>query len=174
MELLNHHHGFWSSYYFFTFASMKMARYHRYISLLFLAMFIAALGKTISCNISVLPFFFQKGIADHGHTHASGLHHHHSHKHTGAHHSHEHEHDGSENNDEGKCCQLLAKTMYSGLSSPVPVKSFFQQDIGMITFFSGKPAPDVVLEHKVSAYCSWKAPPTSIPDIRVFIHSFII
>jgi hypothetical protein len=157
---------------------MRKERYRRLIALLFLLAFTGAIGKNISCDIGHLPIFsHHEEEHDHGHSHSSGQHHHHSHEHTGPEAAHEHdghEHDSETSKDDGNCCKNLAKTLYSGLSKPVNAKLQFQKECIEITTVYIESLQNVVFSFKAADYYSWKAPPPKIPDIRVFIHSFII
>lgn len=161
---------------FLTFAEMRTERYRRLISLLFLAAFMSAICKNISCEISSAPFFASHNeVDDHGHTHASGVHHHHAHKHdhTQDSHEHEHDHDGSEAKDD-QCCKALAKTLHAGLTKEGSVKPSFNKAYITTPFIRFQPDIEIVASNKAADHYSWKAPPPKIPDIRIFIHSFII
>ena len=150
----------------------------RIIALFFLAAFVSAIGKNISCDIGHLSIFSEHAEEhDHGHTHSNGQHHHHSHDHDSSQASHNHdrhEHDSKQAEDDGGCCKNLAKTMYSGLTKPVNTKFHFQNAFAAPPAMYYESLSDVAVSYKAADYYSWKAPPPKIPDIRVFIHSFII
>lgn len=156
----------------------KKEIYHRLIALFFLAAFVGAIGKNISCDVEHLPIFSHtEEEHSHGHGHSPDEHHHHSHEHTSPEKQHDHndhEHDNEKGKDDGNCCKDLAKTLFSGLSKPVTTKYNFQKDYAALTFVYYELIPVAVVSYKAADYYSWKAPPPKIPDIRVLIHSFII
>jgi hypothetical protein len=144
--------------------------YRTIVSLLFLAAFVNALAKNIVCDWEHLPIFT---VETEGHTHDHGDHHHHEHGATVPPHNHDDHSHNSEKKKDG-CCEKLATSLYSSLVKPVQVKFDFTKSFDLATLQLSDLTTTSVVCYKAADYFSWKAPPPKIPDIRVFIHSFII
>ena len=150
------------------------------IALFFLFAFVHALGKNIACGIEHLPFFADTH-------HANDDHHDRNHHHDGNHHNSRHDHHDSANSPQhedhhdgrGKpdaddsCCTKLSSILFASLSKPLVHKADINKSFETASLSQGIIKFTQVYIRKAD-YFSWKAAPPKIPDIRVFIQSFLI
>lgn len=107
-----------------------------------------------------------ESLGDENHDHEAVEHHHDSDK-TG-----KHSHSGK--SKDGNCCKTVTSSFYSALNKPVNVKYSFTKTLSAVyTPFQNVLFNNWIEPSPSDLFC-YKSPPPKIPDIRVFIHSFII
>lgn len=152
--------------------------YKTIISVFFLALFLQAIGKNIVCGLEHLPVFNREHT--HAHNHNDGEHSHskaHKHETPAASHNHkahEHKHDHGKKKSEDDCCKKIAAVFYSSLTKPFQEKFDFIKTLENKSGVFNQSLLSLTVSSKKADYYSWKAPPPKIPDIRVFISSFLI
>ena len=138
----------------------------------FLAAYLNVFATQASCN---LPHFFEdlnKSYSDQGHSHN----HHHDNKETTSHHNDEdtnhHNEKGAEKDD--NCCNDKTSAFFANQGNHV-ISSVDFKNTSVTEYIFVKTI--FVCNSEVfdsENFISYSLPPPKIPDIRIFIHSFII
>lgn len=144
------------------------------IATFFLAAYLNVFATQASCNLSHLFEQTTKST----HQHEGGHDHHHGNGEEVPPHHHndkpDHHHDGKSGKKDNGCCNDKTSAFFASQGNPatssVDFKNPIQADLIFIKAF-------IVLNpavYNTRGYVSYKLPPPKIPDIRVFIQSFII
>ncbi len=143
------------------------------IAAIFLAAYLNVFITQASCNLSHL---FEKTQTA-AHNHQNNHDHHHANEDVPPHHHDDkpdHQHDGKSEKDDNNCCNDKTSLFFASQGNPstssVDLKNPVQADLIFISAFIAF-NPTV---YNTRGYVSYKLPPPKIPDIRVFIQSFII
>ncbi|MBI1781666.1 MAG: hypothetical protein HYR66_09895 [Sphingobacteriales bacterium] len=142
------------------------------IATFFLAAYLNVFAKQASCNLSHL---FEQSTKE-THHHDDDHDHHHGNEEAPPHHHNDkpdHQHDGK-NEKDNNCCNDKTSAFFAGQGNPATTSVDFnllKTDIVFINAFISMINPVVF---NTRGYVSYKLPPPKIPDIRVFIQSFII
>jgi len=146
------------------------------IAAVFLAAYMNVFITQASCNLSHL-FEETQTQSQSTHSHQHSYDHHHGNKDVPPHHHDDkpdHQHDGKSKKDDNNCCNDKTSVFFESQGNPatssVDFKNPTQTDLIFIkAFIMFSPAV-----YNARGYVSYKLPPPKIPDIRVFIQSFII
>lgn len=148
------------------------------------------MAKNIVCGLEHLPIFQQSHqeahTPEHQDHHGKKNHHQDSNQEKDHQHDHktpeptitdkghkEHSHDHNKSEKEN-CCKDLTTIFHSSLVKPQQVKTEHKVLLGEPTFSDHFSFKSRVICYKAADYFSWRTPPPKIPDIRVFIQSFLI
>jgi hypothetical protein len=146
--------------------------YRHRLTVFLLTAFLLALGWSVLCNL--LPHESQHAAhhpaSNHSHEHHEGGHEHdHSQGHSHGKETDAHQHDESE---EG-CCESMAAQLFSGLIKHKPAAfSFAQSAFLTILCLQGELFIPYYAKIEVAVILN-SLPPPNLPDIRVFIQSFL-
>lgn len=146
------------------------------IAAMFLAAYLNVFITQASCNLSHL-FEKTQTQSQSTHSHQNSHDHHHGNEDVPPHHHDDkpdHQHDGKSEQKDNNCCNDKTSSFFASQGNPstssVDLKNPVQADLIFISAFIAF-NPTV---YNTRGYVSYKLPPPKIPDIRVFIQSFII
>lgn len=146
------------------------------IAAIFLAAYLNVFITQASCNLSHL--FEETQTQSHStHSHQNSHDHHHGNENVPPHHHDDkpdHQHDGKSEQKDNNCCNDKTSTFFESQGNPTTFSVDFKNTytefalINAIFFVCNQPV------FNTNGYVSYTLPPPKIPDIRVFIQSFII
>jgi hypothetical protein len=144
------------------------------IAAIFLAAYLNVFVTQASCNLSHL---FEQTATKSSHHHDGGHDHHHGNEEVPPNHHDDkpdHHHDGKSGKKDNNCCNDKTSAFFASQGNPATSSVDFKNTytecalINAILFVCNRPV------FNTKGYVSYSLPPPKIPDIRVFIQSFII
>ena len=140
------------------------------MAVIFMTAYCNVLYTQLSCNLTYLP----ESIEQHDHHHDKDVaeHDHHHDKDVAEHdHSDSHKHKDSKDDN---CCNDKTDVFFASQINSVSTSFEFKNTFFAKVIISTNAIVNFPILFDSKDYFSFRAPPPKIPDIRVFLHSFLI